>query len=153
MTSDDLIGVWREAYAEAGRLDFAPVGFLDYHPRLVGDGPASGLIYLMVARPRTQEFARWGCLPPWYGPFFPTHKDKDTAIGGKPMRGMRALVRDYSRPGDLVCDPTAGSATTLLAAAIEGRRAVGAELDPATFALAQRRIAKGYTPDLFASAG
>ena len=62
---------------------------------------------------------------------------------------MRALVRDYTRPGDLVCDPCAGGATTLLAAAIEGRRAIGAELDPSTHAKAMRRIARGYTPDLF----
>lgn len=47
---------------------------------------------------------------------------------------------------DLVCDPCAGGATTLLAAAIEGRRAIGAERDPATFASAQRRLACGYTP-------
>jgi len=40
-------------------------------------------------------------------------------IGGKPMWLMRALVRDYSRPGNLVCDPCAGGATTLIAAAIE----------------------------------
>jgi DNA modification methylase len=58
---------------------------------------------------------------------------------------MRALVRDYSRKGDLVCDPTAGAATTLIAAATEGRRAVGAEVDPDTYRLAQERIARGFT--------
>jgi DNA modification methylase len=45
---------------------------------------------------------------------------------------MRALVRDYSRPGDLIVDPCMGSATTILAAVIEGRRAIGAEMDPKT---------------------
>jgi len=62
---------------------------------------------------------------------------------------MRAIVRDYSRPGDLVCDPCAGAATTLLAAAMEGRRAVGSEMDPATLEKAQTRIARGFTPTLF----
>jgi site-specific DNA-methyltransferase (adenine-specific) len=61
---------------------------------------------------------------------------------------MRAIVSDYSKRGDLICDPCAGGATTLLAAAMEGRRAVGSEMDPNTFALAQKRIAKGYTPPL-----
>ena len=62
---------------------------------------------------------------------------------------MRALVRDYSRPGDLVCDPCAGGATTLIAAALEGRRAIGAELDPETYALACARIERtALTPPL-----
>jgi site-specific DNA-methyltransferase (adenine-specific) len=70
--------------------------------------------------------------------------------GGKPLWLMQQLVRDYSRPGDLVCDPCAGGATTLIAAAIEGRRAVGAELDPTTYRKAQARIAKGYTVNMWA---
>jgi site-specific DNA-methyltransferase (adenine-specific) len=72
--------------------------------------------------------------------------------GGKPLWLMRAIVRDYTRPGDLVCDPCAGGATTLLAAAMEGRRAVGAEMDPVTFEKASKRLAQGYTPDLFTAA-
>jgi site-specific DNA-methyltransferase (adenine-specific) len=70
--------------------------------------------------------------------------------GAKPLALMRALVRDYSRPGDLIVDPFAGGATTLLAAAMEGRRAIGAECDPETFAKAVKRLQRGYTTDLFA---
>ena len=73
-------------------------------------------------------------------------------VGGKPLDLMRAIVRDYSRPGDLICDPCAGGATTLLAAAMEGRRAVGAEIDHETYAKASARIARGYTPPLFVDA-
>jgi DNA modification methylase len=58
---------------------------------------------------------------------------------------MRAIVRDYSRPGDLVCDPCAGGATTLIAAATERREAVGAEVDDANYALGRARIDAGYT--------
>lgn len=68
--------------------------------------------------------------------------------GAKSLDTMRAIIRDYTRPGDLVCDPCAGSGTTLIAAAIEGRRAIGAEMDPKTYEIAQKRIAKGYTPIL-----
>lgn len=141
MTSDDLIPVWREAYAAAGRLDFAPVGVLTYHPRLLGDGPGSGLVYLMVARPRSKRFqGGWSC-PPWYGPYYPGNADAGQHIGGKTLDLMRKIIGDYSRPGDIVCDPTAGGATTLLAARDLGRRSIGAECDPATFAKASERIA------------
>ena len=141
MTSDDLIPVWREAYAAAGRLDFAPVGVLTYHPRLLGDGPGSGLVYLMVSRPRSKRFqGGWSC-PPWYGPYYPANADAGQHIGGKTLDLMRKIIGDYSRPGDIVCDPTAGGATTLLAARDLGRRSIGAECDPATFAKASKRIA------------
>ena len=79
----------------------------------------------------------WGSLP---GAYVTSTAEKRAIKGGKPIALMRALVRDYSRPGDLVCDPCAGGATTLIAAALEGRRAIGAELDPKTFALACARI-------------
>jgi hypothetical protein len=43
---------------------------------------------------------------------------------------MRPFVETFSRPGDLVLDPFAGFGTTLVAAALEGRRALGIEVDP-----------------------
>ncbi len=66
---------------------------------------------------------------------------------------MRLIVRDYSRPGDLIVDPYAGSGTTLLAAAMEGRRCIGAEMDPKTWKLAGKRLSRGYTENLFRRAG
>jgi DNA modification methylase len=63
---------------------------------------------------------------------------------------MQALVCDYSRPNDLIIDPYAGSGTTLLAAAIEGRRCIGAEMDPNTYDLAVKRLSAGYTPNMLA---
>jgi len=137
MTSDDLIPAWREAYSTAGRLDFAPVPILQDRVRMGGDGPASGAVYLMVARPRRKEFLKWGALPGWYK----AGTERDGHIGGKPVDLMRALIRDYSRPGDLVCDPCAGGGTTLLAAVQTGRRAVGSEMDPQTHAKAVQRLA------------
>jgi site-specific DNA-methyltransferase (adenine-specific) len=137
MTDDILVPAWRAAYEEHGRLDFAPVPCLQHKPRLGGDGPGSGVVYLVVSRPRESRFMSWGSLPCWYQSR-PEHAHG--IIGAKPLDLMRAIIRDYSRPGDLVCDPCAGGATTLLAAALEGRRAVGAEMDPTTFAKASKRL-------------
>lgn len=147
MTSHDLIPAWESAFTEAGRYAFAPVPWIDKRPRLIGDGPASWTCYIMVSRPRSAEFSRWGCLP---GAYLPGKRPKSPVVGGKPLWLMEALVRDYTRPGDLVCDPCAGWGTTLLAALTQGRRAIGSEIDPKTHALACDRLNAGHTPDLFA---
>jgi hypothetical protein len=67
----------------------------------------------------------------------------------KPISLMVELIRLFTGPNDLVCDPFMGSGTTLLAAAIEGRRAIGAECDPETYAKAVKRLSAGYTPSMF----
>lgn len=59
----------------------------------------------------------------------------------KPLALMRWLVRLACPPGGLILDPFAGSGTTGVAAALEGRRAVLIEQDPAYAAVARRRVA------------
>ena len=136
-------------WARLGRYTFAPVPFVEpwKSPRVTGDGPASWSCYVAAARPKQKRFSQWGSLPGAYVESGGGRKRE--MLGGKPEWLMRALVRDYSLPGDLVCDPCAGAGTTLLAAITEGRRAIGAECDPATFELAVKRLRKGCTPDLF----
>ena len=148
MTSHDLISVWESAYRDEKRLPFAPVPIIQKRPRLIGDGPASWAVYLMVARPRTRTMATWGCLPGMYEG--PTVK-KGGVIGAKPLGLMQAIVRDYSRPGDLVCDPFAGSGTTGIAALAEARRFVGAEKDERHHKIAAKRLENAYVPDMFAT--
>jgi len=146
MTSHDLIPAWEGAYRSVGLLSFAPVPIIQKRPRLVGDGPSSWAVYLMVARPRTRHMATWGCLPGAYDA--PTVKGAGIA-GCKPLGLMRAIVRDYSRPGDLIVDPFCGSGTTAIAAASESRRCITSEELPDHYEIARKRIARGYTPDLF----
>ena len=147
-TSSDLAPAYVEALEGAGRYVFAPLPFFSpgSRVRLSGDGPSSWTCWIVVARPRTVEFTRWGTLPGGY--VFPPEDCE--VVGGKPLGLMRAIVRDYSRPGDLVCDPFVGSGTTLLAAVMEGRRAVGAEEKPEHYEIARKRLARGYTPTMFA---
>lgn len=146
MTSHDLIPAYEAAYAAAGLYSFSPVPIIQKRPRLVGDGPSSWAVYLMVARPRTRHMATWGCLP---GAYLSRTVKGSGIAGTKPIDLMRAIVRDYSRPGDLVCDPFVGSGTTAIAALSEGRRFVGSEQKPEHHAIATARLARGYTPDLF----
>jgi site-specific DNA-methyltransferase (adenine-specific) len=46
----------------------------------------------------------------------------------------------FSYVGDTVLDPFMGSATTLIAAAMNGRKAIGLEIDKGYCKLAQKRI-------------
>jgi hypothetical protein len=95
--------------------------------------------YLVVSRPRHLPYRKWGALP---GAYVGTRGVAAGIVAGaKPVSLMRSIVRDYSRPGDLVCDPCAGGGTTLIAARMEGRRAIGSELDPETHRKASARIA------------
>ena len=154
---DHLTAGWHRAAAEAaGRYVFAPVPWCkpDAAPRLRGDGPPSAVEWITASRTRGKDsIAVIRKQPPGYyllGTM--AHRRAQVVVGGKPAPLMRSIVRDYSLPGALVCDPFAGGATTLLAAVMEGRRAIGAELDPETFEKAVARLSRGYTPDLFAGA-
>lgn len=148
LSDHGLCGAYEDAYRAHGLTTFAPVGILipGMTVRMAGDGPSSWMLYANVARPK--RLSKWGTLDGGYtGP-----PGERVHIGGKALWLMRALVRDYSKPGDLIADPCAGAASTLIAAATENRRAIGAEVDPATYAVAKKRIAKGYTPDFFSLA-
>lgn len=59
----------------------------------------------------------------------------------KPIALMRWLVRLVTPPGGLVLDPFCGSGTTGCAAALEGLRFIGCELDPRYAAIANARMA------------
>ena len=156
-TSHDLSPVYAGAFESAGLYVFAPIACVQHamNVRLAGDGPANWTTWLMVARPRS-GFERSGALPGAY--VGASHDPGENALdrskravpGGKPLWLMRAIVRDYSKPGDLVVDPFCGGGTTALACAIEGRRCITSEMDPVTFEKARARLAQGYTRDMFA---
>lgn len=134
---------------DLGRLVFPPLPLIDVgsRVRIHGDGPSPWSTFIVVARPRTEAMAAWGTLPGCY--MRQEGDERSPVMGGKPLGVMRALVRDYSRPGDLVVDPCAGGATTLMAAVRESRCAVGVEVDEATFAVAREQLQRGHTPSLF----
>ncbi|HKO90713.1 MAG TPA: site-specific DNA-methyltransferase [Polyangiaceae bacterium] len=60
----------------------------------------------------------------------------------KPILLLERIIGLASNPGDLVLDPCCGSGTTLIAAELLGRRALGIDSSPAALALARRRLAK-----------
>lgn len=156
LTDDELFPRWRDELAHVGRQTFADVPAIvrGMTVRLLGDGPSSWTIHCAVARPRTLAYARWGTLDGAYvGPSEP-----QPVVGGKPLWLMRALVRDYTRPGDLVADPCAGGGTTALACLLEGRRCVTGDVSLEHAEIAAERLrtmptqaADGRTLALFGS--
>ncbi len=60
----------------------------------------------------------------------------------KPYAVIEPLIRSWSRPGDLVVDPFAGSGSIGAVAAALGRSVATGELDPAWAALAHERLSK-----------
>ena len=138
---------YRTAFEAEGLVSFPPIPCIQpgRTKRAWGDGPPSCTDQLMVARHRRRDYInRWYPASHYIAP-------RDCApgagrVGGKPEAMMHAIVRDYSRPGDVVCDPTAGLATTLVAARGLGRVALGAEQDHATHAKALERLARPWQP-------
>ena len=146
MFSDNVGWAWHNAAADGvGRKSFPriPVIQTGARPRRGADGPSVQGEYLFVSRPRQAEYlGNWSGIPGWYKtvPVMRCSDEYTGTKGAKRIALMRQIVRHYTRPGQLIVDPCAGGATTLLAAAVEGRRCIGAEIDPQTYAKAVRRL-------------
>lgn len=148
IADDVLAPVWSEAFRKRDLYCFCPLPLVETgsRVRMTGDGPSNWTCWVVVARPKTREFASWGTLPGAY--VQPAERDinsrggSDRIVGGKPIRSMRAIVRDYSKPGDLVVDPFCGGGTTVMAAKFEGRRGVGIEIDRDRAHLSARLVAE-----------
>lgn len=146
LTSHDLAPHWESSYRANDFYAFAPVAVVigGMGVRIQGDGPASWSLWLCVGRRKARKLSTargakgiWRSLPGGY-----TGPATDGMAGGrgKPAWLCEALVRDYSDPGMLVCDPCAGWGNGLIAAAKLGRQAIGAEMDAAAYEVAARRL-------------
>lgn len=67
----------------------------------------------------------------------------------KDLKLIRSIVRQVTRPDDIICDPFLGSGTTAVAAIMEGRRYIGCELNPDYYEIAVNRIADAHPDSLF----
>lgn len=157
---DVTAGWWKRAFERRpGWYAFRPLPVIKTGacPRFSGDGPACSTEEVVVAGRADvidAEFERIvvarrvgiadGARP---GHYIVGRVEGATngslIVGQKPLSLMRRLVCHYSRPGDVVVDTFAGSASTLVAAAAEGRVAIGAERDPSTHAMAVARLTAG----------
>lgn len=147
ITDHVLAPVWSDALEAVGRYVFAPLPYVapGSRVRLSGDGPSAWTCWIVVARPRTREFASWGTLPGAYI-LPPGMAERMPVVGGKPPWLLCRLVEDYSRPGDLIVDPCCGAGTTGIGAIRTGRRAVLGDALREHADLAAQWIRHPYSP-------
>jgi hypothetical protein len=133
LTDHVLAPAWAAALEAAGRYVFSPLACVEpgSRVRMAGDGPAQWSCWAVVARPRRAPYSKWGALPGAYV-VQPGHGERAATlagrvVGGKPLALMTDIVKDYSRPGDIVADPCLGGGTTGVACLRLGRRFVGGD--------------------------
>lgn len=122
----------------------------DASPRFNGQGPARGAECFVTCW-AGKGYRRWnsGGKRGVYTHCVNTGRQGEHPTE-KPVPLMSEIVSDFTRPGELVCDPFMGSGTTGVACASLGRQFLGIEQNPQWFDLACRRIEAAYKqPRLF----
>lgn len=113
-------------------------------PQMSGDRPAPGADTIVIAHRVGIEKQRWnggGKAGVWKSPAarFDTNR-RGVHPAQKSIALMKSLVADFTEPGELVCDPFAGSATTGVACTELARRFVGWERDAQFYAIGLQRL-------------
>lgn len=153
---DDMVYLWRRALRVAG-LEPVRTGFwhkLGCTPQFTGDRPGNAMEAIVIAhqtRPtpsgkRKPMAKRWnggGAHNVWPVPIVLDRGERGERrvhTTQKPLELMETLVRLFTNPGELICDPFAGSGTTLVAAKRLGRCAIGWENDEKYIPVARERL-------------
>ena len=77
----------------------------------------------------------------WDIPFLnPKAKERTGYPTQKPVLLLERIIQLVTNPGDLVVDPFCGSGTTLVAAMLQGRRAIGIDCSEEAVALTRQRV-------------
>ncbi len=82
----------------------------------------------------------------WCDVFTCNHQEKDRHEWQQPLEEVELMVRYFSKPGELVCDPCGGSFTTALAARNLGRRFVGCDIEQSCVVGGQARLKETAPP-------
>jgi ParB-like chromosome segregation protein Spo0J len=67
--------------------------------------------------------------------------DKALHRWGQSVQGFTEIVENFTKPGDVICDPTMGSGTTGIAAVRLGRYFIGIDIDEEAYQISKARIA------------
>lgn len=109
-------------------------------PQFSGDRPAAGFECIVLAhQPGKKRWNGGGKHGVWTVPRC-GGDERTEHTTQKPQELMEALIRDFTDPGEIICDPFAGSGTTLAAARRLGRGAFGWEIQEQYVEIANARV-------------
>lgn len=140
----EAVGDWRDALVAGGAAWKRSCVWVkpDAQPQLTGDRPGTGYESIACAHARGER-SRWnggGRV----GVFTENRNHAGSRpahhLSEKPIGLMEKLIRLFTDPDDLICDPFAGSGTTGVAAIRLGRNFIGWERDPKYHAIAMKRL-------------
>lgn len=117
-------------------------------PQISADRPGQGFetVLILHAGKRPKVWSRGGGAGVWT---VPVVCGAEVATQ-KPLRLVQSFVEDFTKPGEVVCDPFLGSGTTGVACVKSGREFVGIEVSEQHFDIACERIRKAQAqPDMF----
>jgi DNA modification methylase len=143
--------LWREQLTAAG-LDYARTGIwvkLNSTPQFSGDRPAASVETITIAHPKgKKEWNGGGGHAIWSYPIELNRggNNKRLHTTQKPLNLIIKLVELFSELGDTILDAFCGSGTTLVAAKLLGRRAIGIELEQSYCDIAAQRLAQRMLP-------
>jgi DNA modification methylase len=150
----ELTHAWREALQGAG-LEHCRTGAwvkLNATPQFTGDRPGVGHEAITIAhKPGRKRWNGGGSHATW------THAIEMNRGGAnprlhttqKPLPLMVDLVRDFTDQDETILDPFAGSGTTLVAAKLNGRKAIGIEREEKYCEIAAKRLRETEPGRLF----
>jgi site-specific DNA-methyltransferase (adenine-specific) len=118
---------WRMCWYKGAQTTASPIGFNDWEAVMVyGDNVHNYAHDWFYAQP--ERMGAFGHPCP------------------KPLLFARTLIARLAKPGEIICDPFAGSGTTLRAAKDMGHPAIGIEIEEKYCEIAARRLQQEALP-------
>lgn len=135
----EAVHLWRAALERGGLVYRRCIPWVkpDAMPSLHGRWPGQSFEALVLATKQGAPRCPVGGKARYYQQTRAQGRVHPTA---KPLPLMSDIVEDFSQPGDLVCDPYAGSGTTGIACRALGRRFLGWEINAEWAEKARARI-------------
>lgn len=131
-----------EAFSK--HLEFRATAFSSW----LGDGSVIQDLQCITQATPVVVFSKgkWTRTTRWYNVFHNEAAEQDLHEWQKPLTDVEHWLLSFSDPGDLVCDPLAGSGTTAIVCNRNGsRRFVGGDIDRDAVRLAQTRLKEETT--------
>jgi DNA modification methylase len=142
----EMIADWRREFEVAGLQYIRTCVWhkVNSTPQFTGDRPSVAVEAIVATHPKGRKRWNGGGSHGIYSHPIVLNRgagEERCHTTQKPLSLMQELVSLFSDPGELVCDPYAGSGTTGVACRALGRRFVGWEISPEYHAIATRRLA------------